>query len=94
MADNLEETRDTQIEVEDTDADTRDVERTEQSDYSRILETLDSMREEMNRMNGAIQNIRAQQAVSIDSGVVIQDDTEPDSIDEIPEYSSLDFTIR
>ena len=94
MADESTETRDMETEVEDTDADTRDIGSAISSDYSMVLEELRMIRAENAAIKGQLNSLQAQRSITIDAGAVIQDDTEPTMADELIPYSQLDFTIR
>ena len=94
MADSTTEENEVKTEVEDTDADTRDIESTQSQDYSMVLEELRMIRAENADIKGQLNEIRARDAITIDAGAVIQDDSVPTGTDELTPYSQLDFTIR
>ena len=94
MADNEEVKDMSENEVKDTDADTGDVMRQQSEDYSMVLEELKAIRAENAAIKGQLNSITAKQSVTIESGAVIQDFSEPEPIDELQPYSELDFTIR
>lgn len=94
MADNDTQESNVQTEVEDTDADTKDVVNTVSQDYSTVLEELRMIRAENAEIKGQLNAIRARDAITIDAGAVIQDDSVPTGTDELTPYSQLDFTIR
>ena len=81
-------------EVEDTDADTKDVLQQQSQDYSMVLEELKAIRAENAAIKGQLNSITAQRSVTIESGAVIQDFSEPEPIDQLTPYSELDFSIR
>ena len=94
MPENDTQESNVQTEVEDTDADTRDVVNTVSQDYSTVLEELRMIRAENAEIKGQLNAIRARDAITIDAGAVIQDDSVPTGTDELTPYSQLDFTIR
>ena len=94
MADESTQEKDVQTEVEDNDADTRDIEQSQSQDYKMVLEELRSIRAENAEIKGAINAIKARESITIDAGAVIQDDSVPAIPDELTPYSQLDFTIR
>lgn len=94
MAENDTQESNVQTEVEDTDADTRDVVNTVSQDYSTVLEELRMIRAENAEIKGQLNALRARDAITIDAGAVIQDDSVPTGTDELTPYSQLDFTIR
>lgn len=94
MAENDTQESNVQTEVEDTDADTRDVVNTVSQDYSTVLEELRMIRAENAEIKGQLNAIRARDAITIDAGAVIQDDSVPTGTDELVPYDQLDFTIK
>lgn len=94
MADESTENRDVQTEVEDTDADTRDLEQSQSQDYGMVLEELRMIRAENAAIKGQLNALQEQRSITIDAGAVIQDDSEPTGTDELTPYSQLDFTVR
>lgn len=69
--------------VKDTDADTRDIvdaEKEQENDnYESMRKFMDEMRSRMDAIDETIRSIKDAQAVTIDNGAVIRDDSEPDS---------------
>lgn len=69
--------------VKDTDADTRDIvdaEKEQENDnYDAMRKFMDEMRSRMDAIDETIRSIKDAQAVTIDNGAVIRDDSEPDS---------------
>ena len=94
MAEESAEKKDMETEVEDNDADARDVERTESKGYEMVLEELKMIRAENAAIKAQINSMQGQRAITIESGAVIQDDTEPTGTDNFVPYDELDFTVR
>lgn len=68
--------------VEDTDADTRDVEETENevksdtdSDYIQLRKLMERMDARMDAIESSIQSVKDAQSVVIDNGAIIRDDS-------------------
>jgi len=68
--------------VEDTDADTRDVEETENevksdtdSDYAQLRKLMERMDARMDAIESSIQSVKDAQSVVIDNGAIIRDDS-------------------
>lgn len=68
--------------VEDTDADTRDVEETENevksdtdSDYIQLRKLMERMDARMDAIESAVQSVKDAQSVVIDNGAIIRDDS-------------------
>lgn len=91
-----DETKDAmETEVEDTDADTRDVEETQKNDYSEMYKRLARMEETVNRMAGVVTSMQKAQANIVEMGGTIretEDTTESDDEGFVP-IEKLDFTI-
>ena len=91
-----DEKRDEEQTVEDTDADTKDVEQEQQDDYSDMLKRLTRMEDAVNRMAGVVSGIQKAQQSLVDMGAVIRenpvDETESDDDSFVP-LEKLDFTI-
>ena len=94
MADESYEKKDMETEVEDNDADTKDVERSQSEDYSMVLEELRMIRAENAAIKTQLNSMQGQRAITIESGAVFQDDTEPTGTDNFVPYDELDFTVR
>lgn len=94
MAEESAEKKDMETEVEDNDANTSDVEHTESRDYAMVLEELKMIRAENAAIKTQLNAMQGQRAITIESGAVIQDDTEPTGTDNLVPYGELDFTIR
>lgn len=82
--------------VEDTDADTRDVEETQRDDYAEMSQRLTRMEDAINRMSGVVSAMQKAQASLVDMGAVIRENPtdETDSSDDsfVP-LEKLDFKI-
>lgn len=82
--------------VEDTDADTRDVEDTERNDYTEMSNRLTRMEDAINRMSGVVSAMQKAQASLVDMGAVIRenpaDDASSDDDSFVP-LEKLDFKI-
>lgn len=82
--------------VEDTDADTRDVEETQRDDYADMSNRLTRMEDAINRMSGVVSAMQKAQASLVDMGAVIRenpsDDTTSDDDGFVP-LEKLDFSI-
>ena len=85
-----------QEEVEDTDADTRDVEQTTDGDYAEMSARLTRMEDAINRMSGVVSAMQKAQSSLVDMGAVIRenpiDDTDSDDDSFVP-LEKLDFSI-
>lgn len=83
--------------VEDTDADTRDVEDEQRDDYKEMSQRLTRMEDAINRMSGVVSAMQKAQASLVDMGAVIRENPtdETDSSDDsfVP-FEKLDFTIK
>ena len=82
-------------EVEDTDADTRDVEETQREDYSALSERLTRMEDAINRMSGVVTAMQKAQTSIVGMGGVIRETPadESDDTDAFVPLEKLDFTI-
>lgn len=82
--------------VEDTDADTKDVEDTERNDYLEMSNRLTRMEDAINRMSGVVSAMQKAQASLVDMGAVIRenpaDDANSDDDSFVP-LEKLDFKI-
>lgn len=82
--------------VEDTDADTRDIEDTERQDYSDMSERLSRMEETINRMASVVNSMQKASANIVDMGGVIRENestSTTDADDGFVPLEKLDFTI-
>lgn len=88
--------RDEEQVVEDTDADTRDVEDSQQNDFADMSNRLTRMEDAINRMSGVVSAIQKAQNSLVDMGAVIRenpvDDTSSDDDSFVP-LEKLDFKI-
>lgn len=88
--------RDEEQVVEDTDADTRDVEDSQQSDFADMSNRLTRMEDAINRMSGVVSAIQKAQNSLVDMGAVIRenpvDDTSSDDDSFVP-LEQLDFKV-
>ncbi len=88
--------RDEEQVVEDTDADTRDVEDSQQNDFTEMSNRLTRMEDAINRMSGVVSAIQKAQNSLVDMGAVIRenpvDDTSSDDDSFVP-LEQLDFKI-
>ena len=88
--------RDEEQVVEDTDADTRDVEDTQQDEYADMSKRLTRMEDAINRMSGVVSAMQKAQSSLVDMGAVIRenpsDDTTSDDEGFVP-LEKLDFSI-
>ena len=82
--------------IEDTDADTADVEQTQRDDYMEMSNRLTRMEDAINRMSGVVSAMQKAQASLVDMGAVIRenpsDDTTSDDDSFVP-LEKLDFKI-
>ncbi len=92
-----EDTRDeVEQEVEDTDADTRDVEESQQNDYTDMSNRLTRMEDAINRMSGVVSAMQKAQASLVDMGAVIHENPADDATsddDSFVPLEKLDFKI-
>lgn len=88
--------RDEEQVVEDTDADTRDIEDSQQDDFADMSQRLTRMEDAINRMSGVVSAIQKAQNSLVDMGAVIRenpvDDTSSDDDSFVP-LEKLDFKI-
>jgi hypothetical protein len=92
----VENTDEEQV-VEDTDADTKDVEKSVSDDYSDISGRLGKMEDAIKRMTGTIEAMQKAQTNMVSMGAVIREDgntNDDDSTDDsfVP-LEELDFSI-
>lgn len=92
-----EDTRDeVEQEVEDADADTRDVEESQQNDYTDMSNRLTRMEDAINRMSGVVSAMQKAQASLVDMGAVIRENPADDATsddDSFVPLENLDFKI-
>lgn len=64
------------------------------NEYSRMEDFMQEIRARMDAIDGQIRSIKDAQAITIENGAVIRDESEVDTTDSFRPLSSLDFTIR
>lgn len=82
--------------VEDTDADTRDIEDTEKQDFGDMSERLTRMEDAINRMASVVNSMQKASANIVDMGGVIRENestSTTDTNDGFVPLEQLDFTI-
>lgn len=90
---------DEEQEVRDSDANTKDVENVveQESDNEaeRMQKFMDGVNARLDAMDASIRSIRDAQAITIDNGAIIRDDTEPDGDDYVDTrtIAELDLSI-
>lgn len=90
--------------IEETDANTDDNGASEDTHsdvqyvtldaFNEMKDTIASFQETMNIIMGGIKSIRDAQGVMVRAGMVVQDDSKPEPIDDFKPLSELDFTIK
>lgn len=83
-------------EVEDTDADTRDIEVTQNQDYSELSNRLTRMEDAINRMSGVVSAMQKAQSTLVDMGAVIRENPVDESTSEDDSFvplEKLDFSV-
>lgn len=92
-----EENKDEEQIVKDTDADTKDVEQTQQNDFSEFEKRMSKMEAEIMRMSGVVSAVQKAQSSIVDMGAVIRenpvDDSDSDDDSFVP-LEKLDFSIK
>lgn len=84
-----------QLEVTDTDADTRDLERTEGDDYSELAARMDGIEQMQNQMFDMLKSIKSAQADLVMTGnAVISENDDSDMADGFIPLEELDFSIK
>ena len=83
-------------EVEDSDANTRDVEDLQRDDYTELSNRLTRMEDAINRMSGVVSAMQKAQTTLVDMGAVIRenpvDDADSDDDSFVP-IEKLDFSV-
>lgn len=64
------------------------------NEYSRMEDFMQEIRARMDAIDGQIRSIKDAQAITIENGAIIRDESEVDTTDSFKPLSSLDFTIR
>lgn len=80
---------DEEQEVEDNDANTRDVEQTQESDFSEMRSFMEKIDARMRAIESSMQSIKDAQSVVIDNGAVIRDDTPQEDVDDYVDTRSI-----
>lgn len=62
--------------------------------FNEMKDTISSFQETMNTIMGGIKSIRDAQGVMVRAGMVVQDNSEPEPIDDFKPLSELDFTVK
>jgi len=84
-----------QQEVTDTDADTRDLERTEGNDYSELAARMDGIEQMQAQMFDMLKSIKSAQADLVMTGnAVISESDDSDMTDGFIPLEELDFSIK
>lgn len=73
---------DEEQEVKDTDADTGDIERQENSDFSEMRSFMEKIDARMRAIESSVQSIKDAQSIVIDNGAIIRDDSPQDDVDD------------
>lgn len=87
---------DEEQEVEDSDADARDVERTENDGFSEMRSFMEKIDARMRAIESSVQSIKDAQSVVIDNGAVIRDDSPQDDVDDYVDtrtIAELDLSV-
>lgn len=98
MEDDIEKVvkNDEEQEVEDSDADTQDVERTENDDFSEMRSFMERIDARMRAIESSMQSIKDAQSVVIDNGAIIRDDSPQDDVDDYVDtrtIAELDLSV-
>lgn len=84
-----------QQEVTDTDADTRDLERTEVNDYSELAARMDGIEHMQTQMLDMLKSIKSAQTDLVMTGnAVISENDDSDMADGFIPLEELDFSIK
>ena len=90
---------DEEQEVRDNDANTRDVEETVKDDsenqFKRMQDFMDEVRARMDALDASVRSIKDAQAITIDNGAIIRDESEPQDEDYVDNrtIAELDLSI-
>lgn len=87
---------DEEQEVEDSDADAQDVERTENDDFSEMRSFMERIDARMRAIESSMQSIKDAQSVVIDNGAIIRDDSPQDDVDDYVDtrtIAELDLSV-
>lgn len=81
-------------EIQENDVNSQSVTGEQTNEYSRMEDFMQEIRARMDAIDGQIRSIKDAQAITIENGAVIRDESEVDTTDSFRPLSSLDFTIR
>ncbi len=62
--------------------------------FNEMKTTIESFKETMNTIMGGIKSIRDAQGVMVRAGMVVQDDSDPEPLDDFKPLSELDFSVK
>jgi hypothetical protein len=62
--------------------------------FNEMQSTLNSYKDMMNEIMGAVKSIKDAQGVMVRAGMVIQDDSDPEPMDDFKPLSELDFSVK
>ena len=62
--------------------------------FNEMKDTISSFKETMETIMGGIKSIRDAQGVMVRAGMVVQDDSDPEPVDDFKPLSALDFSIK
>lgn len=62
--------------------------------FNEMKDTISSFQESMNTIMSGIKSIRDAQGVMVRAGMVVQDNSTPEPIDDFKPLSELDFTVK
>lgn len=62
--------------------------------FNEMRNTMLSFQDTMNTIMGGIKSIRDAQGVMVRAGMIVQDDSEPEPIDDFKPLSELDFSVK
>ena len=62
--------------------------------FNEMKDTISSFKETMDTIMGGIKSIRDAQGVMVRAGMVVQDDSDPEPVDDFKPLSELDFSVK
>lgn len=62
--------------------------------FNELRDTMASYKDTMEKIMGGIKSIRDAQGVMVRAGMVVQDDSDPEPIDDFKPLSELDFSVK
>lgn len=62
--------------------------------FNEMKTTIESFKDTIDTIMGGIKSIRDAQGVMVRAGMVVQDDSDPEPIDDFKPLSELDFSIK